>query len=217
MTSGQGPGPWWCSKLLARAPGGQCSDLTAAWFPQERTAHGHRVAKVSARERDSGIWGTPWLLCLLPPSPPARAPPCPCLHPGRAVEACMPSHRAARGPHLEADMMSEGLTSFPSPPKKPSFGASGPGSEVGAHEACGGTSQMASKQDKGPGQGGLLEHRPMPWKVTSPVPSQGCTRTAGLVPIWGVRGGRLLSMGCFPPSSHPPWGHSATPKQEEEA
>lgn len=60
--------------------------------------------------------------------------------------------------------------------------------------ACGATSQMASKQDRGgPGRCGLVEHRPMHYKVTSSVPRQGTYPVAGGFPVGVCREGGLLS------------------------
>lgn len=41
---------------------------------------------------------------------------------------------------------------------------------------------------RGPGQCGLVEHRPMPWKVTSSVPSQGMYPDCRFDPQLGCAG-----------------------------
>lgn len=144
----------------------------------------------------------------------SRAPPCPCLHPREGpAAACKSSHGAAARASPGGGRCSRASRRFPLPLKS-LLGASSPGERGGlSTQACGGNITNGLHRIKG--QCGLLELRPMHWKVTSSVPSQGMCPDCRFGPQLGCAGRGTPLNGLFS-SQFPPWGHSAAPEQEEE-
>lgn len=200
--------------LPAGAPGGQCSDLTAAPVPA-----GKDSTWAQGGQRFSQIAGLQGLGDTLAPVPSpsftaSRAPPCPCLHPREGpAAACKSSHGAAARASPGGGRCSRASRRFPLPLKS-LLGASSPGERGGmSTQACGGNITNGLHRIKG--QCGLLELRPMHWKVTSSVPSQGMCPDCRFGPQLGCAGRGTPLNGLFS-SQFPPWGHSAAPEQEEE-